>query len=195
VHTNEFTHIHGPEDVYAVAVHMQKQTYISPHRITLRGGSIGSKINAHLLAGIKTTKFASIFNGVHLVGGQGYPAPESLPTHIPILLAHAVKDEMAPYEQASTFMQALKPLGFSSLLIFVSQFGDHHMINSALTLKDVVSPQYDEFLGYVNMLADFMQRIDYGLLQPIYTAKAALPVHFKRNQYSAALLNKSRLLR
>ena len=99
--------IYGPEDVYAVTKYLQTMDFVDANYIFLRGGSFGSYINAHLLAGIRSGKFPPIFKGAHLSGGIKYPSASSLPDDIPLLITHSKPDDISPYATAAFFMEKL----------------------------------------------------------------------------------------
>lgn len=161
-------HIYGPEDVYTVAVHMQSMDYVDSSHTFLRGGSVGSMINAHLLAGIQQGKFESIFTGVHLCGGMNYPLPTNLPDDIPLLISHGVEDDVASYEDAEMFMQKclIKQLAAEmddkklwGIQTFVAELGDHHMIDPDLQLGDTSSLGYQELKKYLRVATNFIHKL------------------------------------
>lgn len=98
-------HVYGPQDIVTVTEHLLTQDYIDADRVYLRGGSFGSHINSHLVAGITEGKYPNLYKGVHLSGGVKYPLPKHMNIDIPMLITHAVNDDVAPFDEADLFMQ------------------------------------------------------------------------------------------
>jgi alpha/beta superfamily hydrolase len=164
-------HIYGPEDVYAVAKHMQQMPYVDKNKFFLRGGSFGSFINSHLLVDVKKGKFEPIFKAAHLSGGVKYPIPTTMPDDIPLLITHSKSDEIAPYSDAQIFMEKilLRQLSYeieghalNSVQTYVAQNGDHHLIDPRLQLDDESSVSYDELWRYLELTTGFIDTLCRG---------------------------------
>ncbi|WP_133137452.1 alpha/beta hydrolase family protein [Legionella rowbothamii] len=172
-------HIYGPQDVYAVTKYVQEMPFVDREKIYLRGGSFGSFINAHLLAGVKKGIYEPIFKGAHLSGGVKYPIPASMPDEVPLLITHSVHDDIAPFKDARIFMEKMlqKQLSFeaedivcNNLQIFISQSGDHHLIAPELQLQDEGSNAYQELRSYLSHTTHFIHALaDNSKYQPIDT--------------------------
>lgn len=162
-------HVTGPEDVYAVTLQVMQESFVDASRITLRGGSFGSFINAHLLAGIKRGKFDSIYAGVHLSGGVEYPLSEDMPTTIPILITHSVNDEIAPFSDARYLMEKLLLRKLQQeihgdnhgyIQTFVAELGDHHLISPTLMQSAATSKDYQELLAFIDISTQFIDAVN-----------------------------------
>lgn len=168
-------HIYGPEDVYAVTRHLLDIPGVDSNKVYLRGGSFGSFINAHLLAGVKNGKFESVFKGAHFSGGVNYPAPSELPDDIPLLITHSKKDQIAPFSDARIFMEKalLKRLAYeldkhdapppASIETYIAENGDHHLIDPDLSLEDKSSQSFDELVHYLQVTTEFIMTLSHGL--------------------------------
>lgn len=172
-------HIYGPQDVYAVTKYVQEMPFVDREKIYLRGGSFGSFINAHLLAGVKKGIYEPIFKGAHLSGGVKYPIPASMPDDVPLLITHSVQDDIAPFKDARIFMEKMlqKQLSFeaedilcNNLQIFISQSGDHHLIDPELQLHDEGCDAYYELSEYLSHTTHFIHALaDNRKYQPVDT--------------------------
>lgn len=171
-------HILGPEDVYAVTLWMRDQPFIKKGKIILRGGSFGTHINSHLLAAIQQGKFEKIYSGAHLSGGVKFPAPQEMPTDMPLLIMHSINDTIAPYFDALMFMEKMLLAQTHALAqgqsknrvqTFVALWGDHHFIDSDLKLGDVDSPTYAWLKKYLELSTEFVENIAIDRQQPIPT--------------------------
>lgn len=158
-------HIYGPEDVFAVTKFVSKFAFVDKEKIYLRGGSFGSFINSHLLSDVARGKFEPIFKGAHFSGGVNYPTAVELPDNVPLLITHSKRDPIAPYENAELFMQHLLMLKLNHELdgevgrviqTFVSQSGDHHLIDPNLELDHTDSQSYGELKRYLQLTTSFI---------------------------------------
>jgi len=161
-------HLLGPEDIHAVAMHMRKMPYVRQDKIFLRGMSFGSFINAHLLAQVKTGKFENIYSGAQLTSGLDYPVPEDMPTNIPIMIAHAINDPITSFQEAQLFMRKMllvqhlameKGQTRNYIQTFVSEVGDHHLIDTDLKLEAKDSSSYLELRRFLEISARFIHDI------------------------------------
>jgi dienelactone hydrolase len=157
------------EDVYAVALHLQRQAYCDPDRITLRGGSYGSSINLILLAGIKQGKFKNIFNGAHISGCTLFPNASDLPLALPLLISHGVKDDIAAFSNASDFMSSVvatrseakqNALEVAEVITFVAHAGDHHLICKDLEIGDKEKVEYAELEDFLKLTTLFVHTVN-----------------------------------
>lgn len=159
--------LYGPEDVYTVTKDvLARQPHLSS--VFLRGGSFGSYINAHLLAGIKAGKFERLYQGVHLSGGVHYPPARDL-ADIAILISHGVQDDIAPFNEARFFMEKMllkdihhhiqDPHLGHLVQTFIAAKGDHHLIEAKVTREDKDAPAYLELKQYLSLAVGFIDNL------------------------------------
>lgn len=146
-------HLLGPEDVFAVTEEMMRKPYIDPQKILLRGGSAGSFVNAHLLAEINRGKFPSVYKGVLLAGGIKYPLPSEMPDDVPLFLAHAQNDPIAPFDIAELFAKGIAShpgnTHSAPLVLHLVERGGHHFIEPQTHISNRRDRSYREMEHYL----------------------------------------------
>lgn len=169
INSKDNLHVLAPEDVYAVAMHVQKYDFVDATKMSARGNSFGSHVNAYLLKGIKEGKFKSIFNGVHLCGGVRYPMAVDIPDNIPLFIGHSKVDTIAKFPVARQFMDHLllrnmlnveEGLPVAPIETFISEIGDHHMIVADLRVEDVGRDTYEDIASYLRRSMNFIDAIN-----------------------------------
>lgn len=89
-----------------------------------------------------------------------------------VIISHAQKDDIAPYDEAKIFMEKLllKALvndragnSMAVLRTFVAHHGNHHLIALQLQLADANTPAYLELERYLQLTTQWIESIVQGV--------------------------------
>jgi hypothetical protein len=164
-------HIYGPQDIIAVTQHLIRQKDIDGDNVFLRGGSFGSHINAHLLAGIKSGLYPNLYKGAHLSGGAHYPLASDMPIDIPVFISHGENDQTTPFGDAKQFMEEIlihrkiaaeDDVPSACLETFAVQHGNHHLIDPELKPNETEKGSYQELAAYLTQSTEFILKLARG---------------------------------
>lgn len=160
------------DDIYQVAKWSQTQPYIDGEKIILKGLSFGANLISYLLTKVGKGQYENIFAGAHLASAgflgnddnnqNTYFNLDFIPSNIPLLVSHGLRDNIRTPNQALNAMEVLL-LSNKNVQVFISKLGGHHIIDDDLDLSHKPQSSYEELNNYFSAMLKFYENIKVGL--------------------------------